>query len=117
MVKSRRSRRAGRAWQLFLVAAYTLLGAWTWQLTLLEVFEHHDDLAEECPDDDGDDCDCGPSCHCCVSCAHQHAPVIAPVTTALSPAVATIELTLVFQHSAPPTHDRGPPTKVPKHLA
>lgn len=117
MVRSRRPRRAGRAWQLFLVAAYTLLGAWTWQLTLLEVFEHHDDLAEECPDDDGDDCDCGPSCHCCVSCAHQHAPVIAPVTTALSPAVATIELTLVFQHSAPSTHDRGPPTKVPKHLA
>ncbi|NUP11850.1 MAG: hypothetical protein HOW73_37870 [Polyangiaceae bacterium] len=112
-----RPRRRQRAWRLFLVAAYALIAGWAWQLAVVELVEHHDAIAEECPDDDGP-CDCGPNCHCCLLCAHQIAPALAPAPapTLLAP-VAMVELSMLIEHRAPPSIDHGPPPKVPKHLA
>jgi len=108
-----------RAWWLFVFAAYALVASWGWQLGLVEVFEHHDDLAESCPDDDDDGpCDCGDNCHCCLLCAHQVAPAVAPVPVQVPVVVlGVVELTMLSEHPVPSSIDQSPVPKVPKHLS
>ena len=110
--------RGGWAARLFIAAACLLITSWSWQLGLVEVFEHHDDLAESCPDDDSGPCDCGDNCHCCLLCAHQAAPTVAPVPVEVPTVfVGVVELTMLAEHAAPPSVDHSPVPKVPKHLS
>lgn len=115
MARGRAERRVGRAWRLFLLAAYALIVAWSWQLGLVELLEHDDGMAEECPDDEGP-CDCGSNCHCCLLCAHHSAPVVEPAPAdGPGAAVGVIELTLDTAHAMPAGVHHGPASKVPKH--
>jgi hypothetical protein len=109
--------RGGWAWRLFVIAAYSAIVAWTWQLGLVELFEHHDEEAQECPDDEGP-CDCGTNCHCCLMCAHHIAPTVAP-SAAEGPLMIVdfIELALCNEQPAHASVVHGPPPKVPKHLS
>jgi len=114
---ARKRGRGGWAWRLFVIAAYSLVATWTWQLGLVELFEHHDETAQECPDDEGP-CDCGSNCHCCLMCAHQIAPVVAPSPPNAPPTIVTlIELASFMEHGVPPSVEHGPAPKVPKHLS
>jgi hypothetical protein len=109
--------RRGWAWRLFVVAAVSLIATWSWQLGLVELFEHHDDLTQQCPDDEGP-CDCAANCHCCVVCAHQATPVVSPVPLQVPVAImASIELSLLTEEAAPPSVEHPRVPKVPKHLS
>lgn len=117
MVRAVRKSKPTRAWRLFVFAAYALVASWGWQLGLVELFEHHDELAQSCPDDDNDGpCDCGDNCHCCLLCAHQVAPVVAPAP-AEAPTLlfGELELTPRAEHEALESVDHSPVPKVPKH--
>ncbi len=116
---ARKRSRGGWASRLFIAAACLLITSWSWQLGLVEVFEHHDELAESCPDDDNNGpCDCGDNCHCCLLCAHQVAPVVAPVPVeVLTVSLGVVELTLLAEHAAPASVDHPLVPKVPKHLS
>ncbi len=104
--------------RLFIAAACLVITSFSWQLGLVEMFEHHDELAETCPDDDNGPCDCGDNCHCCLLCAHQAAPAVAPVPADVpSVALGVIELTLLSENAAPPSVEQPRVPKVPKHLS
>ncbi|MBL8739504.1 MAG: hypothetical protein JNK04_00375, partial [Myxococcales bacterium] len=109
MTRSLRKQKPRRAWWLFAFAAYSLIASWGWQLGLVEVFEHHDELAETCPDgDEKGPCECGDNCHCCLLCAHQAAPAVAPVPVEVpSVVLAVVELALLHDNAAPPSVDQA----------
>ena len=117
--RARRRSHGGWAARLFIAAACLVITSWSWQLGLVEVFEHHDELTQSCPDnDDKGPCDCGDNCHCCLLCAHQVAPAVEPAPVSFpSSFVAMLELDLLTEHAAPPAVEAPRVPKVPKHLS
>lgn len=102
-----------------MFAAYALVASWGWQLGLVEVFEHHDELAQGCPDgDDKGPCECADNCHCCLLCAHQALPAVAPSPAEVpSVILAVIELAPLTESEAPASVDQALVPKIPKHLS
>ena len=118
MVRAVRKPKPTRAFWLFAFAAYALVASWGWQLGLVELFEHHDEIAESCPDDGNGPCDCGDNCHCCLLCAHQAAAAVAPAPAeAPTLILGVIELKSFVEQATPPSADAGVVPKVPKHLS
>lgn len=120
MTSRRRPRAKSWALRLFVALSYALLASMSWQLALVEVVEHHETASQQdCPDDDDEgSCDCGPNCHCCLSCSHQAPPVLPVLAGELVPlALAPIDLAAFEPASGVISVDRGPPSKVPKLVA
>lgn len=118
MVRSRVRQQRRWAFRLFVAAAYALVATWSWQLGVVELFEHHDESAEQCPDDGDSPCDCGDNCHCCLLCAHQTSPVVAPAPVEVPQTIlASVDLVLLSEQAAPPSVEHARVPKVPKHLS
>ncbi len=107
-----------RALWVLVATAYLMLGVSAWQIVLVELVDSHEASDEPCPDDEDGDCDCGPNCHCCVSCAHHGTPV---PPRAADPTLAAYANEAMIELGAPRDLDsqlvRGPPIKVPRPLA
>jgi hypothetical protein len=118
VTRSLRKPKPTRAWWLFAFAAYALIASWGWQLGLVELFEHHDEAAEACPDDDGGPCDCGDNCHCCLLCAHQTPAAVTPAPAEVPEIIlGVVELDSLTVQRVPPSADATRVPKVPKRLS